>query len=349
LPLGTALAMLSAHAREETMAKVRALALLVGAAMIAASAPVAAQEIKVGIAALVNTALPLYLAEEGGFYAAEGLKVSMPEMGGGSKGAQALKSGEIQVMHVGLSGTIDSNSKGDDLRVIASLSNVIRFVFFADPSVKSGADLKGGIVGVSSFGSESDSAATLALKKLGLTRQDVTVKEVGGSPQRLAAIKSGAIKAAAMNEPALTQAREQGLIPLVDLLAERIPWLFTGLTVSKPYLEANRPLLQRFMKATIEGAYMGLADPARAKQALVKYYKLTDPRILDIAYTDFKEQMPRHALPTAEASETVIAQLKSFGVPLKSSRVEDYVDTSIIGALEKDGTLAALDRKYGIK
>jgi NitT/TauT family transport system substrate-binding protein len=320
--------------------------LLMPGATVMAAEP---EEFKVGLAALVNTALPLYLADEGGFYAREGLKLATPDMGGGSKGAQALKTGEIQLMHVGLSGVVDSNSKGDDLRVIASLSNVIRFVFFADPAVKSAADLKGGVIGVSSFGSESDSAATLALKKLGLSRSDVTMKEVGGSPQRLAAIKSGAIKAAAMNEPALTQAREQGLNPMVDLLAAQTPWLFTGLSVSKAYLDGHREQLQRFMKATIEGAYLGLTDENRAKAVIAKYYKLSDPKIIGIVYTDFKEQMPRHALPTRAASENVITQLQAFGVTLKSSRIEDYVDTSIIDALAKDGTLAALDQKYGIK
>jgi NitT/TauT family transport system substrate-binding protein len=307
------------------------------------------EQVKVGLAALVNTALPLFLAEEGGFYEREGLAVSTPDMGGGSKGAQALRSGAIQVMHVGLSGVVDSNSKGDDLRVIASLSNVIRFVFFTDPAVKKAADLKGGIVGVSSFGSESDSAATLALKQLGLSRADVTLKEIGGSPQRLAAIRSGAIKGAAVNEPALTQAREQGLNPMVDLLAAHTPWLFTGLSVSKPYLESHRAVLQRFMRATIEGAYLGITDPVRAKSVLAKYYKLTDPKIIDIAYIDFKEQMPRHALPTREASENVITQLQSFGIALQSTAIDDYVDTSILTALEKDGTLAALDKQYGVK
>ena len=336
------------------MAKIRwhwlgaALALLLlgnGAAVTQARA----EEFKVGLAALVNTALPLFLAQDGGFYAREGLQVSLPYMGGGSKGAQALKTGELQVMHVGLSGVVDSNTKGEDLRVIASLSNVIRFVFFTAPDIRQPADLVGKTLGVSSFGSESDSAVTLALQKLGLKRDQVTVKEVGGSPQRLAAIKSGAIQGAAVNEPALTQAREQGLNPMVDLLAQHTPWLFTGLSVSRAYLESHRPELQRFMKATIEGAYLGLTDAARAKQVIARDYKLTDPKIIDITYTDFKEQMPRHALPTKEAAETVIAQLQAFGKKLKSGRVEDYVDTSIIQALEKDGTLAELDRKYGIK
>lgn len=308
-----------------------------------------AEEFKVGLAALVNTALPLFLAEDAGFYAREGLQIAMPYMGGGSKGAQALKTGEIQVMHVGLSGVVDSNAKGDDLRVIASLSNVIRFVFFTAPDIRQPRDLVGRTLGVSSFGSESDSAVSLALKTLGLARDQVKVVEVGGSPQRLAAIKSGAIQGAAVNEPALTQAREQGLNAMVDLLAQHTPWLFTGLSVSRAYLDSHRPELQRFMKATIEGAYLGLADPARAKQVLARDYKLSDAKIVDITYTDFKEQMPRHAMPTKEAAENVIAQLQSFGVLLKSGKVEDYVDTSIIQALERDGTLAALDQKYGIK
>ena len=312
--------------------------------------PVAAQqhtELKVGLSALVNTALPLYLADAGGFYAKQGLKVAISDMGGGTRGAQALEAGEIQVMHVGLSGVVDRNTKGGDLRVIASLSNVMRFTFFSDPRVKTAADLKGGIVGVSSFGSESDIAATLALQKLGLTRADVTLKEVGGSPQRLAAIKSGAIKAAAMNEPVATQAREQGLFPMLDLFAEQIPWLFTGLSVSKRYLDGNRELLMRFIKATLEGSYRGLADEKWAKEVLAKAFKLSDPKIIDIAYTDFKAQMPQNAMPTRAAAENVLAQLQSFGIRLKSQRVEDYVDTSILDALSKDGTLDALDKEYG--
>ena len=175
------------------------------------AAPVAAQpftEFKVGLSARVNTALPLFLADAGGFYAKQGLKVTISDMGGGTRGAKALEAGEIQVMHVGLSGVVDVNSKGGGLRVIASLSNVMRFIFFSDPKVRTAADLKGGIVGVSSFGSESDIAATLALQKLGLSRSEVTLKEVGGSPQRLAAIKSGTIKAAAMNEPVATSSQQ---------------------------------------------------------------------------------------------------------------------------------------------
>jgi len=57
-----------------------------------AAAPARAQqpiEMKVGLAALVNTALPLHLAEAGGFYAKQGLKVTIVDAGGGTRGGRA--------------------------------------------------------------------------------------------------------------------------------------------------------------------------------------------------------------------------------------------------------------------
>jgi hypothetical protein len=134
---------------------------------------------------------------------------------------------------------------------------------------------------------------------------------------------------------------------MLDLFAEQIPWLFTGLSVTKRYLDENRDLLTRFIKATLEGSYQGLADEKWAKEVLAKAFKLSDPKIIDIAYTDFKAQMPQNAMPTRAAAENVLAQLQSFGIRLKSQRVEDYVDTSILDALSKDGTFEALDKEYG--
>src|SRR6188768_4291781 len=95
-------------------------------------------EFKAGISDPVNTVLAWYMARDAGFYAAQGLKVDIINMNGGSRGA---------------------------------------------------ADLKGGVIGVSTFGSESDSTVTLALARLGLTRSDVTLKEYGGGMRRLEAVK----------------------------------------------------------------------------------------------------------------------------------------------------------------
>src|SRR5215210_3339989 len=157
--------------------------------MTALASPASAQQLtpfKVGVSDAVNTVLPVWMAEAGGFYAANGLKVEVINMGGGSRGAQELEASRIDLMRVGLSSVVQANRSVGDLRLIASMSNVIRFVVVTAPGVKTAADVKGGTIGVSTFGSESDSTITLALERLGLTRADVTVKEYGGGSQRLA-------------------------------------------------------------------------------------------------------------------------------------------------------------------
>src|SRR6186713_227476 len=209
--------------------------------------------LKVGISEPVNTVLAIWMADAAGFYEAAGLKLEIINMNGGSRGAAELAAGRIDAMHVGLSSVVQLNRTGGDLRIVASLANVIRFTFFSGPGVKTAADLKGGVVGVSSFGSETDSTATFALKRLGLSRDDVTLKEYGGGTRRLAAVKSGEIKATAVNEPFSSMAREQGFNVLFDLVPEQIPWLFTAIVVRQGTITDRRDELTRFIRATAEG------------------------------------------------------------------------------------------------
>ena len=94
------------------------------------------------------------------------------------------------------------------------------------------ADLKGGVVAISNFGSEGDSAATLACSSsLASTRDDVTIKEVSPSLRAMAAVQSGEVKAVMLSEPFTSLARAQGIHVLIDLNAQNIPWLFTGIAV----------------------------------------------------------------------------------------------------------------------
>jgi ABC-type nitrate/sulfonate/bicarbonate transport system substrate-binding protein len=300
-------------------------------------------ELKAGIADAVNTVLAWYMARAAGLFAAQGLNVEIINMNGGSKGAEELQAGRIDVMHVGLSSVIRVNQSGGDLRLIGSLSNVIRFTVFSAPGVKSAADLKGGVIGISTFGSESDSTVTLALQRLGLTRNDVVIKEYGGSAHRLAAVKSGEIKATPLNEPIASLAREQGVNVLVDLVPEQIPWLFSGITVRHSDIGARRDLLTRFLKATAEGNDIALTDAKRAKAVLARELKISSPKILDITYDDFKQQSPQDIEPSLAGAANILKQF-----PNVSQKISDYVDTSLLDALNKEGFFTALAQKYGL-
>ena len=319
------------------------LALLMAPRLAAAQQmpPAAPVEIKVGIADPSNTVLALYMARAAKLDAAHGLKLNLLDMNGGSRGAEELQAGRIDVMQVGLSAVIKVNQSGGDLRLIAALSNVMRFSLFAARGVTSAADVKGGVIGISTSGSESDSAVTLALQKLGLSRDDVTIKEYGSSTHRLAALKSGEIKAAPLDEPAASAARQAGLNPLVDFVPMQIPWLFAGLAVRRDDIGARRDLLTRFLKACIEGNYIALTDEKRAKQVLAKDLKITSEKSLDIAYRDFVAQSPANLEPSVTGVQNI---LKVF--PKASQNVGDFIDLSLLDALKDQGFFTAMDAKY---
>jgi ABC-type nitrate/sulfonate/bicarbonate transport system substrate-binding protein len=296
---------------------------------------------RAGISDPVNTVLAWYMARHAGLYAAQGLEVEIANMNGGSRGAAELQAGRLDVMHVGLSSVIRVNRTGGDIRAIGSLSNVVRFTFFSAPGVRAAADLKGGVIGVSTFGSESDTTVTLALARLGLTRDDVTLREYGGGMRRLAAVKSGEIKATPINEPIASLAREQGVNVLVDLVPEQIPWVFSSIVVRRGDITQRPDVLMRFLKATIEGNYLALSESERAKEVLARELKITDTRILEITYADFKAQSPASLEISVPGAKNILAQLSGG-----SGQVTDYVDTSLLDALRNEGFFAAMARKY---
>jgi ABC-type nitrate/sulfonate/bicarbonate transport system substrate-binding protein len=303
---------------------------------------------KIGISAPVVTIFPVWMGEAGGFYEKEGLKVDVINMEGGTRGLQVLLSGEIQGMHVGLAPAVLANKQGADLRLVTSTCNTIPITMFTKTGVGLG-DLKGKTFGISTFGSETDIAISILLKQQGLTRQDVTVSQIGGSSQRFGALVAGRIDVAPLIEPGITLAKERGFNPIIDLAAAKTPWIFDSVVVSSGYLKQNRDTLTRFVRAYVAGAYLALADEAKAKAVIAQKFKTNDPKVIAATYADFKRLMPRDAAPTVEGATNVLEQLVAIGTDIGSRNVNDYLDLSIIEALKKDGYFAQLAKTYPVK
>ena len=106
---------------------------------------------------------------------------------------------------------------------------------------------------------------------------------------------------------------------------------------------ARPDVIVRFLKAVIEGNHLALTNEALAKQVLAKELKLTDPKIVDISYTDFKAQAPPNMEPSMKGAENVLAQIGGTG----SRNLADYIDTALIEGLRRDGFFAAMEQKYG--
>ncbi len=296
---------------------------------------------RVGLASPANTFFAIWMARAAGLYEAHGLDAEIVPVVGGSQSGPDLDSGRIQLMHIGMSSVVRANSMGHDLVTVGSLSNIIRNSMFSAPGINSAADLKGGVVGISSVGSETDPTTTLALKKMGLSRDDVKIIEIG--VERLSAVCEGKVSASLMGEPYRSKAFAMGMKPLIDLYADRTPWLYSGLVVSRKFLNERRDLVIAFIKATVEGNYLALSDPKQAKETMARELKLSESRIVDLTYENFKRETPINAELTLEGAKNIIDVLQP-----ENKNVNAYLDNSIHEGLQKEGFFDRMKVKYKV-
>ncbi|MGB0577857.1 MAG: ABC transporter substrate-binding protein [Alphaproteobacteria bacterium] len=298
---------------------------------------------KVGEASPANTFFAIWMAEAAGLYEQNGLDFEIVKMVGGSQTGPALSTGKMQLMHIGMSSVVRANSAGFNVTTIGSLSNVIRSTLFAAPGVNGIEDIKGHEVGISSAGSESELSTVIALQELGLSRDDITFKEIG--VERLTHLKNGTVKATMLGEPLRSVAFAEGITAICDLLAERMPWLYSGLVVDKAYLAENRDAVLKFMRATIEANYLAVADAERAKPVMADALNITDPKNLDITYDNFKTYTPLNAEPTVEGGKNIMATVDAAN---KSDNINDYMDESIHEELRDEGFFETMKAKYKV-
>ena len=115
-------------------------------------------------------------------------------------------------------------------------SKIFPYSMIVAKNIKSAKDLVGGKLAVNRLADVSAIASQVALRKLGLNPdKDVTMLQVGGSPQRLAALQSGAVQAAAID-----------FMSGLRLCEARLPRAFAGeLKLSLPRSGCVRPVLAR--------------------------------------------------------------------------------------------------------
>jgi len=326
----------------------------------AASGPAAASgsaagnvtEFNYGISAIAGGALPTWIAQKHGFDTKNGLKLNVINAEGGSRGLQILLGGQLQAMEVGLAPVVISNSNGANFRLITSTENFIPFIFFGAKGITAGnaaQKLKGGKIGISTFGSESDVAASMYIEKLGLVRdKDVTVVQVpGSSAARLSGVVSGSLSAAPLTAAQVVQAKDQGLQPLIDL-SKNSSWVFDGAVVDKTFADAHQDMYLALAKTLVEGNFYARAHPDEGKQILGEQNKTTDQNVIDATYQEFLDG-PLDLKPTAAGIQEVLKQVPALTqTKLKSQNPSDYVDTTLLDKLQASGFTDQMRKQYNI-
>src|SRR5205814_7106506 len=134
-------------------------------------------------------------------------------------------------------------------------------------------DLVGKKIGVATFGGSADIATRVVLRQSGIDPEsDVTFIATGSAANRTAALLSGAIQAGMAGGPPDTLMLEaQGLHPLFDLAALKLPAANTSVIAQRRWVNANRPIVQRYVDGLIDAIAAMKRDKSGSVQVLKKY------------------------------------------------------------------------------
>jgi NitT/TauT family transport system substrate-binding protein len=187
----------------------------------------AAEPVHVTIATQnVAAEAPLFIAMDKGYYKQEGLDVEFEYPGNASTITVLVSTGRADVLAGSVSPALwNAVARGVPLKIVLPIGEVnsrrntgftsaISLVISKQDAdagkIKTYADLKGKTIGVPGFGLSNDIVVDHALKRAGLTRHDVDVKEIS-FPDMLVALSNGAIDVGAENEPFVTQGVQKGI------------------------------------------------------------------------------------------------------------------------------------------
>lgn len=163
--------------------------------------------------------LPVLLAQSLGFFAQEGLNVSIEEYPSSTRVAQALQSGAADVASAPFEVLTSSQGKNWNALSIALHSHAPQVVLGVKReragSVKSVAGLKGLRIGISAPGSPTYTATRVALMRAGLEEQDASLIAVGSPAAAAHALRAGQVDALAHMDPLMTQLVRAGELVLL--------------------------------------------------------------------------------------------------------------------------------------
>ena len=300
------------------------------------------EKLRVGGGSTSAMQMSLWLAKEGNYYEKHGLNVEVISIPGSSLAIQAMLSGELPIIQAGGAGPIQANLSGTDTVVIATIAKKFNWWIFSQPNINRMEDLKGKVFGTTRFGTQSDLASRMALRRHGLDpERDITMVQTGGPAETVTAMMTGKVHAAAITPPATLQAKKVKLKELFDLSKLDIEYHVNGVVTTRRYIKSNEDTVRRFLRAYIEGAVRGQTDKAFAMNTMGKYFRTDDRELLEETY----EMIIKTGFtipPYPAGISSLLQDLEKQFPKAKGAKPEDFADSRLVRELDQSGFIKSL-------
>ena len=279
--------------------------------------------------------LPLTVAEQLGYFKAEGLDVTIVDFAGGARALQAVVGGSADVVSGAFEHTLNMHYKGQPMRAFvvqgAAPQITLGYNPKAIPNYKSVMDLKGKKIGVTAPGSSTNVVVNFVLAKAGLKPSDVSIVGVGAGNGAVAAMRAGQVDAMSNLDPVSTLLTRSGDMQIITdtrnvAEAEKIfggPMPGACLYCPQPFIDKFPNTTQALANAIVRAnKWIQKAGPSDIVKVIPESFFLGDRAIYLEAFLAAQKALSPDGVFPAKAPDTAFRALASVDEKLAATKLD---------------------------
>lgn len=278
--------------------------------------------------------LPLTIADQLGYFRAEGLDVEIVDFAGGTTALQAVQAGSADVVSGAYEHTINLQSKSQFFQAFVLMGRAPAIALGVStrtlPSYKNLGDLRGKKIGVSAPGSSTNMIVSLLLAQAGMKSADVSFVGVGTGTSALAAVRSGQIDALSNIDPAMTMLEQKGDVRIIcdTRTLKGTTEVFGGpmpagcLYAPLDFVKKNPNKAQALTHAIVHSLkWLQTAGPGDLLKTVPEAYLLGDRGLYLASFDKVREAIAIDGLIPDDGTKTALRALASFDSTVRADKI----------------------------
>lgn len=295
--------------------------------------------------------LPLTIAEQLGYFKAEGLKVDINDGEDGARAVQAVVDGSSDVVSGAYEHTLNLQSRGQNFQAFVMQGRAPAIAMGispkALPNYRSPVDLKGRKIGISGLDSSAHRMAKLVLARAGLKEDEVNFIGVGATASALTAFRTGQIDSLCGVDPVITLLEQKGEIRIIadTRTLKGSMKVFGGampaacLYAPLDFVKKNPNTVQALANAIVHSLkWLQTAGPGDIIKTVPEAYLLGDRALYLAAFNKMRETISTDGLLASEGPRTAARVLASLDPAIKADKIDlgkTYTNEFAIKAKER--------------
>ncbi|MBM4261462.1 MAG: hypothetical protein FJ145_08525 [Deltaproteobacteria bacterium] len=306
-------------------------------------------KLNAGYASISSAHLPIWVAKDMGLFAKNGLDPQIVMLTGNTP-IMALVAGDTPISQIAGIGIINSALGGSDTAMVAGGTVTLDWWLMSRPDIKTAAQLKGGAVAISSFGTASEFVARFALQSIGLNPdKDISFVQLGNPTTRQAGLETNRVQATVHVPPSTFAAQKKGFHVLADVAALGLPYQHTGVATTRKFIRERPEVVRAYIRAHVEAVHRLKTDREGGIRVLAKYMGgLKDREVLEKTYDRAVAEniLPRKQYPTLDGIKMILDSIADKEPKAKTAKPQDFAEMRFIKELDDSGFI---DKLYASK